>query len=118
MVQFIEVKKIIPANQHKNGRTFRHRAHSADEMHFRVICSEPKYNFTNTIDYAKKFMKIQITEEDLKEGNLDIILNILFTRKIPYLMFEYSKKLAKKMNTYTALPLMGFNFTLQKRIMQ
>jgi hypothetical protein len=63
-------------------------------------------------------MKLQISEEDLREGNLDATPNILFTREIPYIMFEYSKKLAKKLRTYSALPLMGFSFTLQKKIIQ
>jgi hypothetical protein len=35
--------------------------------------------FINTIDYAEKFMKLQVSEEDLREGNLDITPNILFT---------------------------------------
>jgi hypothetical protein len=66
--------------------------------------------FINTIDYAKKFMKLQVSEEDLREGNRDITPNILFTRKIPLLMFECSKKLAKKLRIYSAFPLMGFNY--------
>jgi hypothetical protein len=33
-------------------------------------------------------MKIDMTEEDIKEGNFDEAPNILFTRKIPRLMFE------------------------------
>jgi hypothetical protein len=70
-----------PVNQHKNERTFRNRTYSTDEIHFRPICSEPEHNFTNTIDYAKKFMKLKVSEEDLGEGNLDIAPNILFTRK-------------------------------------
>jgi hypothetical protein len=37
--------------------------------------------FINTIDYAKKFMKLQVSEEDLREENLDITPNILFTMR-------------------------------------
>jgi hypothetical protein len=37
-------------------------------------------------------MKIDMTKEDIKEGNFDEALNILITRKIPHLMLEYSKK--------------------------
>jgi hypothetical protein len=59
-------------------------------------------------------MKLQVSEEDLREGNLDIAPNILFTRKISHLMFEYSKKFANKLRTYSALPLMCFNFYTSK----
>jgi hypothetical protein len=59
-------------------------------------------------------MKIDMTEEDIKEGNFDEIPNILFTRKIPHMMFEYSKRIVKKISTYTALPLAGFNYYTSK----
>jgi hypothetical protein len=45
--------------------------------------------FTNTIDYAKKMLKIQVTRENLEQGKIDIVPNILFTRKITHLFFEY-----------------------------
>jgi hypothetical protein len=59
-------------------------------------------------------MKINITEEDIKEGKFDGAPNVLFTRKIPHLMFEYSKRIAKKINNYTALPLAGYNYFISK----
>jgi hypothetical protein len=66
--------------------------------------------FTNTIDYAKKILKIQVTRENLEQGKVDIVPNILFARKILHLFFEYCKRLAKKMKDYTALPVIGFNY--------
>jgi hypothetical protein len=71
--------------------------------------------YTSTIEYKKRFLKIDMTEEDIKEENFDEVPNILFTRKIPHLMSEYSKRITNKINTYRTLPLAGFNnFTSKK----
>jgi hypothetical protein len=40
--------------------------------------------FTNTIDYAKKLMKIQITREEIEERKVGIVPNILSTREISH----------------------------------
>jgi hypothetical protein len=70
--------------------------------------------YTNTVEYTKRFLKIDMREEGIKEGNVDKVFTILFTRKIPRLMFEYNKRIAKRINTYTALPLAGFNYFVSK----
>jgi hypothetical protein len=59
-------------------------------------------------------MKIDMTEKDIKEGNFDEVPNILFTRKVTHLMFECSKRIAKKINAYTVLPLAVFNYYTSK----
>jgi hypothetical protein len=79
-----------------------------------LFATNQKIIYTNTLEYVKRFMKIDMPEEDIKEGNFDEVPNILFTRKIPYLMFEYSKRLAKKISTYTALSLAEFNYCTSK----
>jgi uncharacterized protein with ATP-grasp and redox domains len=56
-------------------------------------------------------MKLDMTEEDIKERILDEVPNILFTRKIPHMMLEFSKRIAKKMSTHTVIQKYNSNYS-------
>jgi hypothetical protein len=45
--------------------------HIAQMRYITPICSQSKHNFTNTIEYAKKFMKLIISKEELEEERVD-----------------------------------------------
>jgi hypothetical protein len=100
MVQHIKVKKILSFNQHKDEGILSHRAHRANEIYTRAFAMNQNTIFTNTIDYSKKFMKLHVTREELEEGKFDTFTNILYTRKISHLMYDYCKRLARKMKDY------------------
>jgi hypothetical protein len=80
----------------------------------KLFAINQKTIYSNTIDYARRFMKINLSEEEIKEGKFDEAPNILFTRKIPHLMFEYSQKIVKKISNFTVLPLAGYNYFTSK----
>jgi hypothetical protein len=52
----------------------------------------------NTRDLAKKILKMNITEEEIRENNFYQPPDILLTRKIPNTIFDYRRKLIQIRN--------------------
>jgi hypothetical protein len=50
----------------------------------------------NTRDLAKEILKMNITEEEIRENNFDQAPDLLFTRKILNSMLDYRRKLIQK----------------------
>jgi hypothetical protein len=72
-----------------------------------LFATQEKITNINTIDFAKKFLKIAVIEEDIEEdieeNDWDNIPTILFTRKILRVTENYIQILGTKLQSFTAL---------------
>jgi hypothetical protein len=68
----------------------------------------------NTGDREKKILKMNITEEEMRENNFDEAPKGLFTRKISNTMLDYSRKTRSNKRSFSALAVIGYNYDISE----